>query len=87
MNEPNRLRTDIRAFVVAELLMGDAAGLPPDAASLTESGIVNSTGVLEVLMFLERHFGISVADRELVPENFDSVDNLVAFVARKLDAR
>jgi len=86
MHDSNQLRCDIRQFVIDELLMGDAASMLPDGASLTEAGIVNSTGVLEVLMFLEQKFALSVADRELVPENFDSIDNLVAFVQRKTRA-
>jgi acyl carrier protein len=86
MKSNNQLRAEIRQFVIDELLLGDAAGMLPDAASLSEAGIVNSTGVLEVLMFLEQHFELSVADRELVPDNFDSVDKLVDFVARKTNA-
>jgi acyl carrier protein len=86
MKSNNQLRAEIRQFVIDELLLGDAAAMLPDTASLSEAGIVNSTGVLEVLMFLEQHFELSVADRELVPDNFDSVDKLVDFVARKTNA-
>ena len=46
-------------------------------------GIIDSTGILEVIFFLEENFGIKVEDEEMVPENLDSIDNLVAFVARK----
>jgi acyl carrier protein len=46
-------------------------------------GIVDSTGVLDLLMFVEEQFGIEVADDELAPENFDSIDKLADFVERK----
>jgi hypothetical protein len=46
---------------------------------------VDSLGVIELVTFLEAQFGISVADHELIPENFDSVKNLAEYVARKLE--
>ena len=54
-----------------------------DDASLLEEGVLDSTGVLNVVMFIEETFGIEVEDEELVPENLDSIDKLVAFVERK----
>ena len=54
--------------------------------SLLEKGIIDSTGVLELVAFLEKEYGIEVEDEELTPENLDSVHNLVAFVERKLRA-
>ena len=59
----------------------------PGAASLLESGIVDSTGVLELIGFLEKTFGIRVADDEILPENLDSVDRITSFVDRKLHER
>ena len=55
--------------------------------SFLENGIIDSTGVLELVAFLEQRFGITVADRELLPENLDSVQNASAFVTRKLAAQ
>jgi len=55
----------------------------PAAKSLIEAGIVDSTGVLELVSFVEQQFGISVADTEMVPENFDSIANLTAFIRKK----
>ena len=78
-----QLRTDIRQFVINELLMGDASAMLADGESFLETGTIDSTGVLEVVMFLEQSFSMKVDDRELVPENLDSVDNLVRFVMRK----
>ena len=51
--------------------------------SLIESGIIDSTGVLELVMFLEETYNISVEDEELVPENLDTVANLMAFLKNK----
>lgn len=75
---------DVRQFIVANFLFGqDGEGLAEDQ-SLLESGIIDSTGVLELVGFLEQRFGISVSDRELLPENLDSVGNAARFVSRKL---
>lgn len=55
----------------------------PATKSLIESGIVDSTGVLELVSFVEQEFGVSVGDTEMVPENFDSIANLTAFIKKK----
>ncbi|MBL8514830.1 MAG: acyl carrier protein, partial [Betaproteobacteria bacterium] len=52
--------------------------------SFLESGTIDSTGVLEVILFMEERFGIKVEDRDLTPANIDSVDNQVRFVMAKL---
>ncbi|HEV7760605.1 MAG TPA: acyl carrier protein, partial [Acidimicrobiales bacterium] len=73
----------VRAFLVDSFLLGDDDGFANDE-SLLDSGIVDSTGVMEVVSFLEESFAITVDDDELVAENLDSVDRLTAFVQRKL---
>ncbi|WP_295810107.1 acyl carrier protein [uncultured Nitratireductor sp.] len=80
---PESIKADIRAFVVENFLFGDEGDAPEDDASLIENDIVDSTGILEMVSFLEEHFAISVADPEIVPENFDTVARLSAFVAGK----
>lgn len=52
--------------------------------SLLGLGIIDSTGVLELVAFIEKSFGLKVDDRELVPENLDSIENIVSFVSKKL---
>jgi acyl carrier protein len=74
---------DIRNYIVDNFLFGDGSSLQDDR-SFMESGILDSTGVLELVAFLESTFGIKVTDREMVPENLDSVDRAAAFCARKL---
>jgi acyl carrier protein len=73
----------VRNFVVENFLFGNADGLADDTSFL-EAGVLDSTGVLEVVNFLEEQFGVRVDDDELVPENLDSIANIGAFVSRKL---
>jgi acyl carrier protein len=75
-------RQQIRQFVLSNFYVAEPAALV-DTASLLEAGIVDSTGVLEIITFLETTFGIEVADAEMLPDNLDSVDRLVAYVKRK----
>jgi acyl carrier protein len=84
MKNEQQLRNEIRQFVQDELLMGDATAMLEEDQSFLESGTIDSTGVLEVVMFLEQTFGMKVLDRELIPENLDSVERLVHYVLRKM---
>lgn len=86
MKTEDQIRAEVRQFVLENFLMGDVTAMPADDASFLETGTIDSTGVLEAVMFLESNFGIKVEDRELLPENIDSVDNQVAFVLRKRNA-
>ena len=74
----------IRQFIVETFLFGDTDAELSDDESLLDSGIVDSTGVLELVAFLEEEFDIEVKDEELIPDNLDSLDQLAAFVERKL---
>jgi acyl carrier protein len=74
---------ELRSFLTDNFLLGDDLEALPGNASLIEAGIIDSTGVLELVGFLEQHYGIRIADDELVPENLDSIDNVVSFVDRK----
>ena len=73
----------VREFVTGNFFVQDVASLT-DSASLLELGVVDSTGVLEIMGFLESAFGVAVEDDEIVPENLDSIDNVTVFVERKL---
>jgi acyl carrier protein len=79
----NEVRDKIRAFVVENFLFGKDDGFADDTSFL-EEGIIDSTGILELVSFLEEEYSISVEDEELVPENLDSINNAVAYVERKL---
>ena len=76
------LDDEIRAYIVDNFLLGGDQELSP-SQSLLESGVVDSTGVLELVGFLEQSYGIQVQDADLVPENLDTIDNIAAFVRRK----
>ena len=73
---------EIRKFITTNFYVADPAKLADDASFL-DLGIIDSTGVLEVVTFLEDKFGIVVGDSEMLPENLDSLKNLTAFVERK----
>jgi acyl carrier protein len=73
----------IREFLAANFFLGDDPGAIQGSSSLIEAGIIDSTGVLELVGFLEETYGIRIEDDELVPENLDSIDNIVRFVERK----
>ena len=86
MKSEQQIRSEIRAFVIENFLMGDTVAMLADHESFLENGTIDSTGVLEVIMFLESHFGLAIEDRELLPANIDSVNNQVKFVLGKLNA-
>ena len=73
----------IRQFILDNYLFTSDQSLLANDDSFLKKGIIDSTGILEVIQFLTDEFGIEVKDNEMVPENLDSVNNLVAFVARK----
>ena len=76
---------ELRHFIVDNFLFGDQSGrfAFSDTDSLQALGIVDSTGVLELVCHLQEKYGISVADEELVPDNLDSVDRIARFIDRK----
>jgi len=76
------LKKQIRDFVTSNFYVADAAALE-DRTSLLDQGIIDSTGVLEVIVFVETTFGIAIEDSEMLPENLDSIERIAAYVARK----
>lgn len=81
------ITSDVREFIVSNFLFGQGGDRLTNDDSFLESGIIDSTGVLELVAFLEQRWGISIADRELVPDNLDSVKNVSNFVSRKLETQ
>jgi acyl carrier protein len=73
----------VRKFIVDNFLFGEDNGMAADASFL-ENGVIDSTGVLELIAFIEQTFGIRVEDDEIVPENLDSIQNVCSFLDRKL---
>jgi acyl carrier protein len=77
------MEAELRSFLAENFLLGEEFRGLPGSASLIEAGIIDSTGVLELVGFLEEAFEIEITDSELVPENLDSIDNVVRFVGAK----
>ena len=76
-------KNEIRTFIIDNFLFGNAHGLTDDISFL-EEGIIDSTGVLELIAFLEEQFSIKVDDEELIPENLDSINNVATYLEAKL---
>ncbi|MBU5637878.1 acyl carrier protein [Geomonas sp. Red69] len=76
------LKDEIRNFVVETFLFGDAGGLTDDSSFIRE-GIIDSTGILQLVAYLQERYQVAVADDELIPENLDSVQRVAAFVEGK----
>lgn len=77
------IRTNLRDFIVDGFLLGRDPKELSDDSSLLDMGIIDSTGVLELVGHLEATFGITIEDDELVPDNLDSINNLIKFVQTK----
>lgn len=77
------MRDDIRGFIFKNFLFEAEDSNLKDDDSFLEKGIIDSTGMLELVAFIEEKFGVRVEDDELIPENLDSVNNLVDFVSKK----
>lgn len=72
----------IKSYIVESFILDDSELGPED--SLIDSGVIDSTGVMEIVAFVEQEFGIEIDDRDSVPENFDSVSRLACYVQAKL---
>ena len=77
------MEAELRSFLAENFLLGEEFRGLPGSGSLIEAGIIDSTGVLELVGFLEEAYEIEITDSELVPENLDSIDNVVRFVGAK----
>jgi acyl carrier protein len=82
----NGIRAQTRAYIEDNFLMGTQARRLGDADSFLAYRILDSTGFLELVTYLEETYGITVADEEMVPECLDSLVNVEAYVQRKLAA-
>lgn len=78
-----QVKESVRQYILKNYLFSTDESALKDNVSLMQAGVIDSTGVLELIMFLEEQFGVKVADEEMTPENLDSVERIVAFVGRK----
>ena len=79
------IRRTVRNFIEQTFLLGSETPLE-DSASLLQTQVVDSTGFLEIVSFIETTFGVKVGDDEMVPENLETIANIDEFVRRKLAA-
>jgi acyl carrier protein len=77
----------VRTFIIDNFLFGQQDASLTNDESFLEGGIIDSTGVLELVAFLEQRYQIAIDDEDLMPANLDSVDRLVQFIARKMQAK
>lgn len=82
-----QIRAELAEFIVANYLFGDVTRAPSDDTSLVEEGFIDSTGILELIEFLESHFGIEVSESETVPQNLGSIASITRFVTSKRSVR
>jgi acyl carrier protein len=80
--DDHSIQQQVRTFIHANFYVADASQLLGDT-SLLDTGVIDSTGVIEIIHFLETTFGISIEDQEIVPDNLDSIQRITSFVARK----
>lgn len=79
----NHIKQSIREFIETSFLFREGRDALGDDQSLLAEGLIDSTGILELVSYLESDFGIVVEDQEIVPENLDSISQIAAYVDRK----
>jgi len=77
------IKAALRQFIEQNFVLGAGGPKLEDGGSFLDHHVLDSTGFLELVAFLEEMFGIKVGDAEMIPENLDSIDNVAAFVTRK----
>lgn len=80
------VKSEIRKFIIENFLYGQDDDSLHDEVSFLGTGIIDSTGVLELVSFVQETYGIRVTDDELIPDNFDSLSKLESFIVRKRSA-
>jgi acyl carrier protein len=83
MQNSKELKSQIRGFIVENFLYGEDNENLTDEDSFLEFGLIDSTGVLELVAFVETELGVAIKDSEMVPENLDSVDAIATFVSTR----
>ena len=75
-------RDQVREFIISNFLFGDSGNLT-NTTSLLKAGIIDSTGIIEIVQYIENTFDFSVDDDELLPENLDSIEAIGKFIEKK----
>ena len=77
------VENEVRSFVVDNFLFGEGESELKNEDSLLANGLIDSTGILELVAFIQQKFHVVVHDNEIMPENLDSIDKITTFVSRK----
>jgi acyl carrier protein len=83
--ETKTIAKEVREYVIESFLLGEEEGELSDDDSFLETGLIDSTGILELIEFLEERYEIGIEDEEMIPENLDSIDRVAQFVRAKID--
>jgi acyl carrier protein len=78
------IKQQIVDFITTNFLFDESSNVLREADSLLETGVIDSTGVLELVAFIEETYGIKVEDEEITPENLDSIVNITTYISQKL---
>lgn len=81
-----QVHAEVRTYIVDNFLFGNDDPTLTGDASFLETGIIDSTGILELIQYAESTYGIEIDDEDMIPENLDSLDRISAFVIRKRNA-
>ena len=81
----NNIKFALREYITGSFLPSAGLDTFNDDDSFMEKGIIDSTGVLELLEFVEERFNIRVEDEEVIPDNLDSLNKLTSFINRKIE--
>ena len=80
----SEIKAKVRAFILERFMSGEPNEKLRDDMSLERAHVVDSAGVMEIILFIEENFGFEVETEDALPENFDTVDNIVAYITRKV---
>lgn len=78
------IKNKVNKFIVQNFLFGEKGDLEDDTSFL-ENGIIDSTGILELIDFLENEFSLRIDDDDILPDNFDSVEKVVNYIAKRIN--
>ena len=79
------IKQDLREYIINNFLFGDEDNSFNDDDSFMENSILDSTGILDIILFIEEKYGIKIEDNEILPENLDSLNNLEKFIKTKMN--
>ncbi len=77
----------LRTYIARNILFSEADYPYADDASFLETGVVDSLGVMELVLFVEERFRVDVQDRDVIPANFDSINSLSAFIRSRMGTK